>query len=69
MLLWLSYHAVTWWPLPLRALLAAIVCFVLSIAIGPRAIAWLRARFREPARILTSGTGRPPNGWQYLPRQ
>jgi phospho-N-acetylmuramoyl-pentapeptide-transferase len=31
-----------------RAALAAMVSFVLALALGPRVIAWLRARFREP---------------------
>jgi len=32
----------------LRAAIAAAVCLLLTLALGPRSIAWLRARFLEP---------------------
>jgi phospho-N-acetylmuramoyl-pentapeptide-transferase len=53
MLLWfLEYFPEMAWPalakITLRAALAAMVGFLLALALGPRMIAWLRRRFREP---------------------
>jgi phospho-N-acetylmuramoyl-pentapeptide-transferase len=63
MLLWLCDRLVTWWPevagpgrlaalgkITLRASLAAMVSFLLAMLLGPRLIAWLARRFREPIK-------------------
>jgi phospho-N-acetylmuramoyl-pentapeptide-transferase len=62
MLLWLLHHLATRWPGALadslsawekitpRAALAAGLSFLLAVLLGPRWIAWLRRRFREPIK-------------------
>lgn len=59
MLLWLLDHLAAWWPgvaaaalgkITLRAALAALVSFLMAVVLGPRWIAWLRRRFREPIK-------------------
>ncbi len=40
--------AETWHKITFRAGLAALVSFALAILLGPRMVAWLQARFREP---------------------
>jgi phospho-N-acetylmuramoyl-pentapeptide-transferase len=39
-----------WEKITLRASLAALLSFVLAVLLGPRMIAWLRRRFREPIK-------------------
>lgn len=55
MLLWLLQHAAA--PsllgagkITVRASLAALVSFLLAVVLGPRSIAWLARRFREPIK-------------------
>jgi phospho-N-acetylmuramoyl-pentapeptide-transferase len=43
-----SVHPALLDKITFRAALAALVSLVLALALGPRLIAWLRARFREP---------------------
>jgi phospho-N-acetylmuramoyl-pentapeptide-transferase len=55
MLLWLLQHAASLCPASLgkitaRASLAALVSFLLAVILGPRSIAWLACRFREPIK-------------------
>ncbi len=57
MLLWILHclrHAGADWPslhkTTFRASLAAMVSFSLALALGPRLIAWLKVRFREPVK-------------------
>jgi phospho-N-acetylmuramoyl-pentapeptide-transferase len=63
MLLWLLHHLTLLWPhafwsgglgamakITPRAALAAAVSFALAVLLGPRSIAWLRRRFREPIK-------------------
>ncbi len=42
----------------LRAALAALVSFSLAVAFGPRSIAWLALRFREPIKIPSAAVAR-----------
>jgi phospho-N-acetylmuramoyl-pentapeptide-transferase len=61
MLIWLVDRLTALWPeaswsatlsnfskITFRTALAALASFVLAVLLGPRVIAWLRARFREP---------------------
>jgi phospho-N-acetylmuramoyl-pentapeptide-transferase len=41
-----------------RAVLAAAVSFLLAIGLGPRCIAWLRARYREPVKSASAEIAR-----------
>ena len=63
MLLWLLNHLATLWPnaasadalaawekITPRAALAAGLSFAVAVLLGPRWIAWLRRRFREPIK-------------------
>lgn len=57
MLLWLLNHLLADCPrlaalgkITLRASLAAMVSFLLAVLLGPRLIAWLAGRFREPIK-------------------
>jgi len=59
MLLWLLHRWAESWPaaasaawdkITLRASLAAMVSFALAVLLGPRMIAWLGRRFREPIK-------------------
>jgi phospho-N-acetylmuramoyl-pentapeptide-transferase len=63
MLLWLFHHLATFWPgaasagalaawekITPRAALAAGVSFAVAVLLGPRSIAWLARRFREPIK-------------------
>ncbi|MFH1264555.1 MAG: phospho-N-acetylmuramoyl-pentapeptide-transferase, partial [Planctomycetota bacterium] len=68
MLLWLLDYLTRTWPSALwsarlaslekitfRASLAALAAFAVAIVLGPRMIAWLRARFREPIKSDSPG--------------
>jgi phospho-N-acetylmuramoyl-pentapeptide-transferase len=61
MLVWIVDRLIALWPeaawsgtlgsfskITFRTALAALASFVLAVLLGPRVIAWLRARFREP---------------------
>lgn len=56
MLLWLSDYLTELWPhaalgkITFRASLAAMAGFLMAVLLGPRWIAWLRCRFREPIK-------------------
>jgi phospho-N-acetylmuramoyl-pentapeptide-transferase len=67
MLLWLFDRLAAMWPeaagslqtaalgkITFRASLAAIASFFLAVLLGPRLIAWLRARFREPIKSASA---------------
>ncbi len=67
MLVWLIDQFVHLWPdaswiaslqdctkITFRAALAAFASFVLAVVLGPRVIAWLNARFREPLQDRSS---------------
>jgi phospho-N-acetylmuramoyl-pentapeptide-transferase len=66
MYLWLCDRLTAVWPglaaempaslgrITLRASLAAIVSFFLAVLLGPRLIAWLRRRFRDPIKSPSS---------------
>jgi phospho-N-acetylmuramoyl-pentapeptide-transferase len=62
MLIWIVDRFTAFWPdsswsavltsfskITFRTALAALASFLLAVVLGPRVIAWLRARFREPA--------------------
>ncbi len=50
-----------------RALLTAAVSFALALAFGPRLIAWLRARFREPIKSASPDIARLHRGKEATP--
>jgi len=51
----------------LRAALAALASFVLAVLLGPRCIAWLRRRFREPIKSDSAEIQRLHQGKQSTP--
>ena len=51
----------------LRASLAALVSFLLAVLLGPRLIAWLRRRFREPIKSDSPEIRRLHQGKQATP--
>ena len=68
MFLWLLDHLARAWPsafgagrlaamekITFRASLAAVAAFALALALGPRLIGWLRARFPEPIKSDSPG--------------
>jgi phospho-N-acetylmuramoyl-pentapeptide-transferase len=80
MLLWLLDRLAVAWPgaaasdlldgwgkITLRASLAALAGFVLAVVLGPRWIAWLRARFREPIRSDSPEVQRLHQDKQFTP--
>jgi phospho-N-acetylmuramoyl-pentapeptide-transferase len=73
MLLWLFHHFVAlpgvgaWGKITFRAALAAMVSFLLAVVLGPRLIAWLRTRFREPIKSRSAELCRLHAGKQATP--
>ena len=80
MLLWLLHRLALLWPeavrqaevaalgkITLRAALAAMVSFLLAVLLGPRLIAWLRRRFREPIKSDSPEVCRLHQGKQATP--
>ncbi len=51
----------------LRASLAALASFVLALACGPRLIAWLKTRFREPIKSASADVARLHQSKQATP--
>ncbi|HYW79520.1 MAG TPA: phospho-N-acetylmuramoyl-pentapeptide-transferase [Thermoguttaceae bacterium] len=76
MLLWLLDHLTSTWPdvalaalgkITFRAALAAMVGFLLAVLLGPRWIAWLRCRFREPIKCDSAEVRRLHQDKQFTP--
>ncbi len=80
MLLWLLHRLALLWPeavrhaelaalgkITLRATLAAMVSFVLAVALGPRLIGCLRRHFREPVKSDSPEVRRLHQGKQATP--
>ncbi len=80
MLLWLLHHVTGLWPeagaanalaawakITPRAVLAATISFAVALLLGPRWIAWLRRRFREPIKSSSPGVALLHSGKQSTP--
>jgi phospho-N-acetylmuramoyl-pentapeptide-transferase len=78
MILWLIDRLTVLWPdatahlaafgkITLRAALAAMVSFLLAMLMGPRLIAWLACRFREPIKSDSPGVRRLHGAKQATP--